>query len=354
MKSKFLPLAGLLILLFSATAIAGGNELAYKRINELDVLAAGSVDTAADYIPVWDASANKTKRVIASAGLLGDGITSSAAELNYNDITTLGTGAASKSIVLDASGDYTYPASATIIMPSGGTETFQSGSTLNVAGTFQIGGVSATSTAAELNYTDVTTLGTLAASKAWTSDASLDTIMPTGGLLTVQSGAALTLDSGSTLTVQSVAVDKNVLSLQGRATISICGDLVTINNNTVYYGPSAVLLTQSGQTCDTTAAGNTTEATADEPGFVAKAFQVLSMDCRAIAPGGTVSFTLRSAAAATTPSVTCSMTTAQTDCQTSAGTTTAIASGATIAIAAASTSDIGSTKGFRCNLQVAY
>lgn len=38
------------------------------------------------------------------------GLTASAAELNYNDITTLGTGAASKSVVLDAGEDYTWPA----------------------------------------------------------------------------------------------------------------------------------------------------------------------------------------------------------------------------------------------------
>lgn len=38
------------------------------------------------------------------------GVTASAAEVNYNDITTLGTGAASKAVVLDAGEDYTWPA----------------------------------------------------------------------------------------------------------------------------------------------------------------------------------------------------------------------------------------------------
>ncbi len=75
----------------------------------------------------------------------------SVAELGYIDIATLGTGAASKAVVLDASGDYTYPASATIVHPSGATETHSSGSTLNIAGTFQVGGVAVTTTAAELN-----------------------------------------------------------------------------------------------------------------------------------------------------------------------------------------------------------
>jgi hypothetical protein len=36
-------------------------------------------------------------------------VTASAAEINYNDITTLGTGAASKAVVLDAGEDYVWP-----------------------------------------------------------------------------------------------------------------------------------------------------------------------------------------------------------------------------------------------------
>jgi hypothetical protein len=69
---------------------------------------------------------------------------------------------------------------------------------------------SATATTTEMNYVDVATLGTLAASKAWTSDASLDTVMPTGGLLTVQSGGAITLDAGSTLTASGAIVQAPV------------------------------------------------------------------------------------------------------------------------------------------------
>lgn len=46
----------------------------------------------------------------AVASLAAAGVTASAAELNYNDITTLGTGAASKAVVLDAGEDYTWPA----------------------------------------------------------------------------------------------------------------------------------------------------------------------------------------------------------------------------------------------------
>lgn len=72
-----------------------------------------------------------------------DGVTSSAAELNYLDIATLGTGAASKAVVLSASSNYTSPGA--------GTWAFASGSTVNIAGTFQIGGVTVGSTAAEID-----------------------------------------------------------------------------------------------------------------------------------------------------------------------------------------------------------
>ena len=59
-----------------------------------------------------------------------DGVTATATELNYNDIATLGTGVASKAVVLDGSGDYTFPASGTTTVPSGYALTGSSGSTI--------------------------------------------------------------------------------------------------------------------------------------------------------------------------------------------------------------------------------
>lgn len=73
----------------------------------------------------------------------GTAVTATAAEVNYLDITTLGTGAASKAVVLDASSNYTTPGA--------GTWSFASGSTVNLAGTFQIGGTAVAATAAEIN-----------------------------------------------------------------------------------------------------------------------------------------------------------------------------------------------------------
>lgn len=101
------------------------------------------------------------------------------------------------------------------------------GGTTPAAGTFttlnattpSIGGTAVTATAAELNYNDIATLGTLAASKTWTSNASLDTIMPTGGLLTVQSGGAVTFNSGSTLTVDGTTASTVAAAEHGAGAI---------------------------------------------------------------------------------------------------------------------------------------
>lgn len=145
----------------------------------------------------------------------------------------------------------------------------------------------------------------------------------------------------------------NALGLSGRAIITICGDGTTINNNTVYYGASKVPVASGERTCDITQVGNVTEATADAPAFDA-AFQVISMDCLTADPGAAgVSFTLRNNAAATSPSVTCSVANGGTGCATSAGTSTAIAAGNPIAIAAASTGNQGTTP-FACQIHVAY
>ncbi len=167
-------------------------------------------------------------------------------------------------------------------------------------------------------------------------------------------GSFTTLTTTGAITVDSVVVNRKQLTLPGRVDITICGDGTTINNNTVYYGPSMVPVAGAGRTCDITQAGNTTEATADEPALDATAFQVLSMDCLTADPGASgVSFTLRSAAAASTPSVTCSVANTKKGCTANVQTTTAIASGATIAIAAASAGNQGTTP-FVCTIHAAY
>ena len=139
------------------SAGADQNQTTSRILNKLqyamtDVAADITTATTSDIIPMLDASDGYEVKYADSANVLElIGTTATATELNYLDITTLGTGAASKAVVLDASGDYTYPATGTIVYPSSATLTLQSGSTFNVAGTFQIGGTAVTATAAEIN-----------------------------------------------------------------------------------------------------------------------------------------------------------------------------------------------------------
>ena len=114
------------------------DRLADSSVQSLNGVTAGTV-TASKFVKA-DANSNigvvkATQLHIGTSGSETQ-VTATGAELNYVDIATLGTGAVSKAVVLDASGDYTFPASATIVMPSGGDMTFASGSTLDVAGTF--------------------------------------------------------------------------------------------------------------------------------------------------------------------------------------------------------------------------
>lgn len=179
-----------------------------------------------------------------------------------------------------------------------------------------------------------------------------------GGERTViGSGCTLEVESGGAIEVGTTSLNTTLLENQGRDWFNICGEATTINNNTVYYGPSIVLLASSGngQTCDINATGNVTEATADAPIYTNKAFHVTGMTCRNEADANAnISFTLRTAAGATVPSVTCTIADGERDCVADVQTTTAIAAGATVAIAGASTSNVGDGNGFVCTVSVAY
>lgn len=80
MNIKRFMLAALAVLLLGSGAAiaAGGNELMYQKIGQLTTLAPASIDAAADYIPVYDASANVVKKLLAGA----------AGQSNYETVTT--------------------------------------------------------------------------------------------------------------------------------------------------------------------------------------------------------------------------------------------------------------------------
>lgn len=148
-----------------------------------------------------------------------------------------------------------------------------------------------------------------------------------------------------------------LLGYPGRGHFVICGEATTINNNTVYYGPDIDLTADSstGLDCDIDAVGNTTEATADAPAYTNKAVHVLGMTCRNEGDANAaISFTLRTAAGATVPSVTCSIADGERDCVADVQTTTIIAAGATVAVAGASSSNVGDNNGFVCSVDVAF
>ena len=91
----------------------------------------------------------------------GTAITATAEEINYNDITTLGTSEASKTVTADGSGNVTF---------LDGTNDIDIASHDGTNG-LKLGGTLVTASAAELNYNDITALGTAENSKVVTSDA---------------------------------------------------------------------------------------------------------------------------------------------------------------------------------------
>ena len=115
--------------------------------------------------------------VTTTAGELNilDGVTATSTELNYLDITTLGTSEASKVLTADANGDviikdgaYDFDVAShdgTNGLLLGGTLVTSSAAELN-----KLDGVGVTST--EIDYNDITTLGTVQTSKTVTADAS--------------------------------------------------------------------------------------------------------------------------------------------------------------------------------------
>lgn len=166
------------------------------------------------------------------------------------------------------------------------------------------------------------------------------------------------VDFDSTITVGTTTLNTASLTAQARATIMVCGDATTVNANTIYYGPSQAVVTSAtvGQmTCNTTAAGSATEATADAPAMEARAFYPLGMNCWQVDGGVTITYTLRSAEAAITPAISLSIADNILNGSATATATTAVASGATLAVAVSSASDVATANvPFICEITVAY
>lgn len=331
-----LSLLAVCLALVPTIANAGGNELAYKRVQELNTLTAASV-ASGDYIPVYDASAGKVTKVDATSAFGGAGSFSS---LTASGTVTLDDGSgASPSLILQDGTDET----ATFSKVDAGylTLTTDASDGLNIlTGSLKVGNGTPGET---INGEDLYVEGI----SEFDGTANFDGAVDFDGNLDFGTG---------TWTVNSVSVNTIALQKQGRGYFEICGDATTVNNNTVYYGPSQAIVSSAtvGQiTCDTTAAGNTTEATADEPVLSNTAIYPLGMVCYNDDNTSGITYTLRSAAAAITPAIATTLADNVLSNAVSATATTAIAAGATVAIAASSTGDIG-TVHFICRVEYAY
>jgi len=130
----------------------------------------------------------------------GQDVTATGVELNYLDIGSLGTGAASKALVLDTGDDYTWPSAG--FLTYGGTQITATGLEINV-----LDGISATLTFGELDYLDIATPGTGVALKAVVPDGSDDYTWPSTGIFTYS-----VLNDGTT-TLTTSALKLNYLDI---------------------------------------------------------------------------------------------------------------------------------------------
>jgi hypothetical protein len=112
--------------------------------------------------------------------IAGTTVTATAAELNYNDITTLGTVQENKTVTAGTGKAINFDNApmTNVDINSGAIDGTPIGAasastgvftTLNTTTTFQLAGTTVTATAAELNYNDIATLGTVEANKTVTA-----------------------------------------------------------------------------------------------------------------------------------------------------------------------------------------
>ncbi len=286
----------------------------------------------------------------------------------------------------DSAGVQELPASASLAITEtisfiyNGTAWIESGRILtgNISGDLTVSGgdiTGANSESINIGSTDATfklirnTSGIVTLTAADDDATAALTVLPGGAAAMVIGGAsttALTVTTDSTGNAEVVLPNASIgtaeLTRPMHSRLRVCGDATTVNNNTVFYGFGANDVVQAitssatiGQlTCDTTAAGNTTEASVDGPVFTGTAFGVAGMVCWTDTPGATVTFKLRSATADLTPSVTCNVATgAARTCVANTQTTTDVASAATFDLAVSSASDLG-TIHFICDVDVVF
>jgi len=199
-----------------------------------------------DLITVADGIATVAGEVsMTTLDIGGTNVTSTAAELNYNDTgAAVGTVVASKTVTADANKDITGFRNVTL------TGELDAGS-LDVSGNADIDGTLetdalsiastvVTATAAELNYLDITTLGTTQASKAVTTDSNGDVVFPDGDKINFGTGSDLVLQhDGSNAYIQNSTGNINLQAKSGESSIVAIPDGAV----TLYHDNAAKLAT---------------------------------------------------------------------------------------------------------------
>lgn len=146
-----------------------------------------------------------------------DGVTATTAELNYLDIATLGTGAASKAVVLDAGDDYTWPATGILtygVLNDGTTTLTATAAEINTA----CDGITATAT--EIN---TVCDGVLTGSVTWDPASILDGASETKQLTVT--GAAI-----GDFVIAAPGVDVQGFTFSGSVIATDTVELVLSNN----------------------------------------------------------------------------------------------------------------------------
>lgn len=168
------------------------DRLADSSVQSLNGVTAGTV-TANQFIK---ADANKDVSGLRNLTVTGSFIIGSA-DMNETDLEKLdgitnGAQAANKAVVADANVNIGVVKATQLHIGTSGSET------------------QVTATAAELNYLDIATLGTGAASKAIVLDASGDYTFPASATIVMPSGGDMTFAAGSTLDVAGTFEIANV------------------------------------------------------------------------------------------------------------------------------------------------
>ena len=175
----------------------------------------------------------------------GAAVTATAAELNYLDLAAIGTGAASKAVVLDANGDFVFPSGG-----DGGIDFAINSAVVDLgSGDWKIGGIQVNASAANLNYVAVNP-GEGGALSAIVTDANGDFIFSNtsaAGIDMAQSSAILKLGSGDWqidgTAVTSSAAELNYLDLTGAVGVAEASKAMVLDANRDFGGDLGSLIT---------------------------------------------------------------------------------------------------------------